>query len=273
MGGLFRPITRRVALPVALGSALLLIAASAAFAVYVHPSNLGALKQTSALVTSFKQCTSTNFNDTHSAPLSFSSCNPPAQSSANLTIGGKAASSLTIQVYCTNSENPPCPTAGDQEDVKLIGTGKDVRCKTEPPKTGQGHCPLSNGSGKNDYDGQLTSQSIIRITDSNNTPSAEATVQDIPFSVGTQCVGTPSDDTVGGTCNVTTTADTVVPGSGGAVQEGKKANVEIAQIQVFDGGLDGNAAPNPLPDAGSCPPSCITSPGDTLFEVEGIYIP
>jgi hypothetical protein len=269
------PIAKRVALPLALGSALLvaLIAASAAFAVYAHPTNLGALKQTSTLVTSFKQCTSTNFNDTHSAPLSFSSCNPPAQSSGFLTGGGKAASSLLIQVYCTNSENPPCPTAGDQEDVKLVGTGKDVRCKTEPPKTGQQHCPISNGSGKNDYDGQVTSQSIIRITDSNNSPSAEATVMDIPFSVGVQCVGTPSDDTIGANCNVTTTADTVVPGSGGSVQEGKKSSVEISQIQIFDGGLDGLAAQNPLPDAGACPPSCITSPGDTLYSVEGIYIP
>ena len=76
---------------------------------------------------------------------------------------------------------------------------------------------------------------------------------DIPFPVNAPCTATAST-AVGSTCAVTTTANAVVPG---AVKDGKRAIVEIGQLQIFDGGTDGVVATTP----------------NTLFEVQGIFIP
>ena len=73
-----------------------------------------------------------------------------------------------------------------------------------------------------------------------------------------------------GNCKYLTTADAVVPG---VVKEGKRANVELGQIQVYDAGSDGDLADHPLINPGHCPPACTTSGDDTLFEVQGLYLP
>jgi hypothetical protein len=301
-GVFFMSVTKRAALPLALGGALILVAAMASTAIALtatqnvpHPTNGGALSQVSSVVIAFKQCT-TGTNAKHGVPLAANSCNPPVQVSNNLTVGGtdpaaggiyktKGAAKLTIQVACiggATGEVPPCSTtAGDQEDVKLIGTSSDVRCKQGGGVLAT-KCPNANAFGGKDYNGTVTSQSQIRITDRyNGTTTAggtfPATVIDLPFSAGAQCVATAADTTTGSSCNISTTADTVVPGaagSGGVVKEGKKASVEIAQIQIFDGGTDGANAKNPLGGtANTCPPSCIAAGDDTLYAVEGIYIP
>ena len=59
---------------------------------------------------------------------------------------------------------------------------------------------------------------------------------------------------MGADCNLTTTVDALVPG---AVSERKRTIVELAQVQLFDGGPDG--------DIGTTP--------NTLFAVQGIFIP
>ena len=65
---------------------------------------------------------------------------------------------------------------------------------------------------------------------------------------------TTSSANSGSTCAVTTTADSLVPG---AIREGARAIWQLGQVQVYDGGADGDAdtAPN------------------TPFARQGIFIP
>jgi hypothetical protein len=64
----------------------------------------------------------------------------------------------------------------------------------------------------------------------------------------------PAATNVGATCSSVTTANAVVPG---ALIENARSNWELGQIQVFDGGADGLAGTDP----------------NTLFEVQGVYVP
>ena len=68
------------------------------------------------------------------------------------------------------------------------------------------------------------------------------------------CAATPADATIGSTCSVSTTFDAVTPGS---VPEGKRSIWELGQVQVFDGGPDGVAS----------------TPGNSLFAVQGVFVP
>jgi hypothetical protein len=63
-----------------------------------------------------------------------------------------------------------------------------------------------------------------------------------------------ADPSVGATCSVATTADSVLPGM---ITETKRTIMELAQVRVFDGGADGLA---------------LTS-GNTLFAVQGLFVP
>ena len=106
-----------------------------------------------------------------------------------------------------------------------------------------------------DYSGELDAYPTMRITDkqSGATGDEPATVSDLAFPVTVPCAGT-ADTTVGATCAITTTADSVLPGT---VSEGKRAIWELGQIEVFDGGPDG-----------------LTSTEDnTEFARQGIFVP
>jgi hypothetical protein len=59
---------------------------------------------------------------------------------------------------------------------------------------------------------------------------------------------------IGATCTVTTSANTVVPGS---VQSGARAIWELGPVQVFDGGPDGVAS----------------TPDNLLFADQGVFVP
>jgi hypothetical protein len=259
-------IKTKVAFPLALASGLVVVLAmaSAAIATHTHPANLGAKKLTFTVVPAFKQCATPN--TTHGTPLGAPSCSPPVAVSTNLTTGElvtnqfKGTSSFLIEVVCLPSGTPPCAgQAGDQEDVKLVASATDIRCKAGISDATK--CPNENGTpaGKrdNDYTGQVQGTAQIRITDTfNGGPgfTTHATVTDLPFPVTGTCAGTPGDATRGSTCSVNTTADAVVPN---VVKEQKKAVVEIGQIHVNDGGADGVVATAP----------------NLLFAVQGIYIP
>jgi hypothetical protein len=67
------------------------------------------------------------------------------------------------------------------------------------------------------------------------------------------CAAT-SDTTVGGTCSITTTADTLTPG---AIKEGARAIYDTGEMTLFDGGPDGVAS----------------TPGNTVFATDGFFIP
>jgi hypothetical protein len=64
-----------------------------------------------------------------------------------------------------------------------------------------------------------------------------------------------ADSSVGSTCSISTTADSVLPG---LVPETQRTIWQLDQIQVFDGGSDESAS---------------TTDDNTLFADEGIFVP
>jgi hypothetical protein len=74
----------------------------------------------------------------------------------------------------------------------------------------------------------------------------------LPMSSG--CVNTAST-AIGATCDRGINLAAVIPG---VVPEGRRAVWEMEQIQIYDGGPDGDAA---------------TSGDNTLFAIQGIFVP
>jgi len=123
------------------------------------------------------------------------------------------------------------------------------------PGTSPTVCNSPNAADGPDYSGELQGTATIRISDHYNGPGLNeaATVQDIPFPVNATCANVASTS-IGGTCNANTSANAAVPG---AVKDTQRAVIEINQLQVNDGGADGQVA----------------TADNTLFEVQGIFIP
>jgi hypothetical protein len=240
-----------VPLALAVTAAAMLVAANIASA--AHPRPKGASPMRLSMVPAFKQCTGAN--RTHGPPLAFPSCNPPVQTSTAVTVGeptanGAAANSVG---FIRISVLVGVPGPPDDSDVILVGSSTDIRCKA-----GTAACGSANAADGADYTGELEGNAQIRISDHFNAIAPgggtdAATVIDIPFPVTSPCTAT-SSTSIGSTCNITTSANGVVPGS---VKDGKRAVVEIQQVQVSDGGPDGVVATTP----------------NTLFSVQGIFIP
>jgi hypothetical protein len=241
-------IKRKMVLPLALalGALGLMVVSQVASATHVRPKGASPLR--ASTVPAFKQCTAPN--RTHGAPLAFPSCNPPVQTSNFLTIGSPdangAGANASAYVLLTVKVTSP-------EDVNIKSVGTDVRCKPGGPAAA---CGTANAADGPDYSGEVQGNATIRISDHYNGPGLNeaATVTDIPFPVNGTCAATTST-TIGGTCTTNTTANAVVPGS---VKDTQRGVVEIGQIQIFDGGTDGSVA---------------TTADNTLFEVQGIFIP
>jgi hypothetical protein len=68
------------------------------------------------------------------------------------------------------------------------------------------------------------------------------------------CTATPST-TIGSSCSVATSADTLVPGT---VTEGDRAVWGFDRVQLLDGGLDGDAE---------------TAPDNMVFATQGVFVP
>ena len=85
------------------------------------------------------------------------------------------------------------------------------------------------------------------------TPVDPATLSPFSFSFTAPCTAT-ADTTVGSSCTVQTTADSLVPG---AVVEGVRAIWQLGQVEVLDGGSDGVASTTP----------------NTTFLRQGLFIP
>jgi hypothetical protein len=213
-----------------------------------YPRPLAAVNLRVALAIAFQACTTPNRD--HGPALTAPSCNPAKQTSQWATVGttdsnGQSPESVgfvKIAAVCNPpapNPNPPCSDPGDQADVKLELSVNDIRSQ-----------PLLG-----DYVGELQVTTSIRITDKLNGPSQTeaATVSDMPLSFTAPCDAT-IDPTIGSTCQVSTYVDAVTPGS---VPESKRGNWELGQVQVLDGGPDGQAA----------------TPGNTLFAVQGVFIP
>ena len=208
-----------------------------------YPRPKGATPLRVPLVPAYRACASPNRQ--HGPPLSFGSCNPPVQRSDHLTVGspdanGKTASSegsLRLSVFVGNPSTP-----ADEADVNVAFSLTDVRRQAD----------LS------DYAGEVTVDTLVRITDRDSGESAgggsdPATVSDFPLAVPVSCAAT-SDPATGGSCAASTSLDAVVPG---AIKEGDRSIWQLGAVQVFDGGSDGSAATAP----------------NTLFARQGLFVP
>jgi hypothetical protein len=185
-----------------------------------------------SLVPAYLQCTSPDRQ--HGPPLAFGSCSNPRAASNRLTVGtpdanGRPANSEGSVTYRV--------VAGD---VSINAAITDVR---EAVTLG-------------DYSGELSAVHIAQITDSANGTSRDepGTVERNPFRYPVPCAATSSAG-VGSTCSLTSSFNAVVPG---AVVEGKRAVWELGDVEVFDGGADGQAA---------------TLGDNSLFERQGVFIP
>ena len=132
-------------------------------------------------------------------------------------------------------------TPADEADVSLRLEITDVRRRSDLA----------------DYTGELRASVSTRITDKDNPPPAggasDGTMTDSPTAFTAPCTATP-DPSIGATCSVTTTVEAITPG---AVKEGMRAIWQMGQIEVFDGGPDGDADTTP----------------NTLFAKQGVFVP
>lgn len=206
-----------------------------------YPRPRGATPFRASLVPAFQACTAPN--SAHGAPLAYSSCKPPTQTSGFATIGspdanGKQSTFSGSVKYIIVNGNASTPA--DEADVKIQVSTNDVRRKSDLA----------------DYTGELQLVSSFRVTDRVNgsAPVDPATVSDFPFPVTVPCSATPADPNTGSSCSIATTADSVMPGS---IPENKRMIIEMGQVRVFDGGADGLAS----------------TAGNSLFAVQGVFVP
>jgi hypothetical protein len=206
---------------------------------YARPK--GATPTEVKLVPAARACTSSN--SSHGAPLAVPSCNPPAQASEYITVGtpdanGKPANSAGF--VRTRVFSCPMCEAPINAEVFITAELTDVR----------------NKSDLTDYTGELQGRIELRMTDGYNGPSLSwpGTVVDTPLTFPISCTAT-SEGTVGSTCAVSTSANAISPG---LVEDGRRAVWQLGQVQIYDGGPDGDAD---------------TAGDNTLFAVQGLYAP
>jgi hypothetical protein len=209
---------------------------------YARPKS--ATPATIRLVPAQVPCASAN--STHGAPLALPSCNPPQQTSGYATVGtpdanSNAAKSTGILTAKALGETPIDLTNGDQSDIAFTVSVTDVRNKQTPTL---------------DYSGELRAAFNLRLTDRYSGPGLihPATSIDTTFAFSFPCAQT-SDTSVGSTCSTSTSADAVMPG---ITPEFTRAVWEVGQVQVYDGGSDGNGD---------------TTGDNTLFMTQGLFAP
>jgi PKD repeat protein/glucose/arabinose dehydrogenase len=193
-----------------------------------------------SLVPASEPCTSPNGE--HGPPLAEPSCNPPQPRSPAVTVGtpdanGAAAASSGFARYAVIAGDPATPE--DEADVALSAQVTDVR---------------ERSAALLDYVGELQLRAGVLLTDRSSGPtgSEPATVQTLELPVTLSC--TPTLGLEGSTCSVSTTLDAVTPG---IVRERTRAIWELGQVQVDDGGPDGDA----------------DTPNNSPFMRQGIFVP
>lgn len=243
-------IRRRVVLPLALAVLGAMVVAQLAGA--SHPRPIGASPLRVSLVPAFEQCTGSN--RTHGPPLAFPSCNPPMQASDFLTVGTPDANGAGANStgFARVTVNP----ASAEEELVLAASISDVRCK---PGTAAGVCNNANATDGPDYSGELEFNATVRATDHFNATAPgggpdPATMIDLPFPARMVCSNT-ADTSTGGLCNLVFGMCPV--GGCSQIRDGDRTVIEFGQIRVSDGGQDGQ----------------VSTDGNTLFAVQGIFIP
>ena len=197
-----------------------------------------------SMVPAYKPCASPNSN--HVTPLSNPSCTPPVQESSLLTTStiGRGVASATLSVI------PGTPGGADEADFSIAASATDV----------------NNKVGGTEYTGKVILTTQMRVTDRSNGYSSDegGTVQDAQFSIPFDCATTP-DPALGGSCNVTTTADTLLPNF---VKETKRTVISTFSFNLLDVGADGSITP----PSGACPLSC-GSGDEKVFLTQGVFTP
>ena len=217
--------------------------AASVTAAYARPKSATPTKV--SLVIAYEQCTAPN--RVHGPPAlggaaTNASCHPPVQASDHLTVGTADSNGLTTKFIGEASLRAIVGdpgTSADEADVGLRVSLIDVRRRGD----------------LGDYAGELGVSASVRITDKYNgtVPTDSGTVSDIPFPFSVPCT-TTTDATVGSTCAVDTTVEALVPG---AIREKARAIWELRQVDIRDGGADGDADTDP----------------NTLFARQGVFIP
>ena len=188
-----------------------------------------------SLVPAYQPCTAPK--RTHGPSLGSGSCSPPAQASDELTLGAPDVNGKPVRA------TGRVEYAAQPGDVRITVTLKDIH---------ERQTPLT------DYTGEVRVRAPLRITDKLNTPHpggpGAATVSDASLGATVSCTST-ADPNAGSDCNLLTTANTLVPGT---VTAGKRAVWGLGQVQVDDGGADGDAD---------------TASDNTLFMVQGVFVP
>ena len=217
-----------------------------------HPRPKGATPMRLSLVPAYSQCPAPN--RTHGPPLAFPSCNPPAQTSAQATVGtpdafGGAADSTSLlrlsRVFSL-----------DHEDIGIDIALNDVRCLPTGAR-----CGTSNVSGPADYFGEMRFSFTFRLTDHRNAISPgggtdPATVQDFTIEHSWACVQSGSTST-GSTCSLDTRVNALIPGA----MDGRSVNRmvwELDSVDIYEGGPDGDGD---------------TTADNTVFARPGIFVP
>ena len=201
------------------------------FAGYPRPK--GATPMRVSLVPAYQQCASPDRQ--HGPPLAFGSCSSPTQESSELTVGDAPANMSGFVRYETVLGNPSTPA--DEADIALRVQITDVRVQNTLA----------------DYAGDVQGLATARLTDRTASAGDPATAINVDFPMSTPCTPT-ADPSVGSTCSLTTTLDTLIPG---AIAEGQRTVLQLSQVQVTDGGADGDTATGP----------------NTVFLRQGVFVP
>jgi hypothetical protein len=206
-----------------------------------------------SLVPAYAQCVAPNRQ--HGPPLAFPSCNPPAQTSAQATVGtpdafgGAANATGRLRL-----ETIPCTFNCFEGDFWIDIALNDVRCVPVGAR-----CGTANASGPADYSGEMRFSFTVRATDHYNATAPgggtdTATVQDFTIQRSWACA--PSGSTsIGSTCNLITTMQTIMPG---AIPKSRRTVWELDAVRILDGGADGSGD---------------TTADNTMFARPGVFIP
>jgi hypothetical protein len=268
---MYLSLRKRALLP-AIGALVLvgmLATAQVANAAFVRPRSATPFQV--SLVVAHDECTAPN-SIHNPANLAGGSCEPEVKSSTRVTSGdpainGQVANFQGVSKLIVGGGDVLFPSATVNAGTGLVGASpgsnylQDQRCGPANGACAPGTAVGWTGAGTgDDYVGILVASSSIRITDNNNetTPGSgvytdTGTVQQITFSVPMKCNVTAATG-AGGFCNPISFDNTVGGPPGGVtgansicacVASGKRSNIENGQIQVFDGGADGNPSTTP----------------------------
>ena len=189
------------------------------------------------LVVAYDACSPPG-NGMHAPPLPGDSCSPAAESSPWLTVGNPPANftGFVRLRAILGAAGPP-----DDSDLEITATLEDVRCKA-----GATPCGPANTNGGADYTGQLQGQFPYRRTDREQGPAGgpytqAGTMIDGSVSFPLSCSSTTT--TIGATCSASTSLTAIVGAE--AVRDAQRTILEVQQVTVNDGGVDGQAATTP----------------------------